>query len=111
MKDLKKNIRKLRKDYDELSSSYDLKTKETELLKLEGQTTDPDFWKAQEKAKKVMQEFSDLKDEIEEFKELDRDITTIEDFIAAGDLSKEVVAELIKVISRLEQFKIASFLS
>ncbi len=76
-------IKTLAEEFKQLCKSVDLKEKKTRLLELEAKTTDPSFWNDQKSAKIVMQEFGDLKEEIEQIEKVEK---VIQDAQAAVEL-------------------------
>lgn len=94
--------------FENFKKTIKLKDKKTQMLKLEGQTTDPEFWDRKENARKVMQEFGDLKKEIDEIKQLEEELTTLSSLAKEGENIKE---ELIPLIVKFRKLKLSSFLS
>lgn len=111
MKDLKQRINKLSHEFEKLKDTLDLKFKKTHLLELEAKTTNPSFWDDQESAKGVMQEFGDLKKEIEDIEELDENIKTLKELSGEEGLSSDLKKEYKKAKKKLEGLKTTSFLS
>jgi peptide chain release factor 2 len=107
----KTQIKEIVRDYGELKKSFDLDDKKTRMLELEAKTTDPNLWDDQENARAIMQEFGDLKNEIEEIEKLEGDIKTLEEFASFDKTGDELEAEIGKISKRLEKFKISSYLS
>ena len=52
----------------------DLEAKKQEIKKLETRVNQPNFWKDQEKARKVSQELSDLNGEVGQWEELHKEV-------------------------------------
>ncbi len=88
-----------------------MEEKMVRLRQLEAKTTDPDFWDDQEDARKIMQEFGDIKKEIDQFEEVRKSIETLKELSEAGELSASLKKEIKKVQLEIEKLKIKSFLS
>jgi peptide chain release factor 2 len=111
MQDLTQRVKTLLESYHSIRKSINLTEMELNLVKLEAKTTDPDLWKDQENARRVMKEFNDTKEEIEEVKSLDQDIEAINLFLSDGSVGEDIKEELLKLEKKLEKFKLTSFLS
>ena len=111
MSDFKNDLGKLKSDFDALSKSLDLSSKKAEMMKLEGQSTDPEFWKDQKSARVVMQRFGDLKNELEEVKQLEEDVNTLLQFKDEKEPPTDLLSQLKEAQKRLEKFKLESYLS
>ncbi|MCX6722233.1 MAG: peptide chain release factor 2 [Candidatus Staskawiczbacteria bacterium] len=86
-----------------LMTVFDIEQKETKLKELERESLLPDFWQDTEKASKIQQEISEIKEEIESLEQIKKDF---EDFkVLQDDNSKK---ELEKKIEK-QEFK--TFLS
>jgi len=72
---------------------------------------DPNLWNDQENAKRVMQELSDTKSEIEVINSLYDQITLLEEFSLADEFPKDLIVELEKSEKALQKIKLATFLS
>ncbi|MEJ2348112.1 MAG: peptide chain release factor 2 [Patescibacteria group bacterium] len=110
MQDIKKRIKDISTEYKRILKTINLKEKEDLLSKLEAESTDPNLWDDQEKARKLMQELGDLKQEIEEINDLGKEVATLEDF-AKEELSADLKEEVDKVEEKINKFKLSSFLS
>ncbi len=111
MQDLTQRVKTLLESYHSIRKSINLAEMELNLVKLEAKTTDPDLWKDQEDARRVMKEFNDTKEEIEEVKSLEQEMETLNLFLSEGDVGGELKDELLKMEKKLEKFKLTSFLS
>jgi len=110
MKDLSSKIIKVTKEYEEIKKSVGLDEMQSNLKKLEAQTTDPSFWDNQENAKKIMQEIGDLKKEIEKINSLQENIQTLNQLRKEKAIDKSLNKEVRRVEKVLEELKISSFL-
>lgn len=109
MLDIKTLISDLKKDFEGLESKYFLDDKKRSLIQLEAKTTDPALWQDQNNAKKVMQEFSDLKNEIADFEDIKESIEVLDALSDDVSLSTQKEYELIN--SKLREFLVKSFLN
>src|SRR5581483_9397013 len=89
------DIKSLANEFQEFKKNFEIPQKETELKNLTEKSLDPDLWKDQDKAKKIMQNLSDLKNELDEVKNLEEEINIIESLSNSGE-------DLTKDISRIE---------
>lgn len=108
---LKRSITGLVIEFEELKKSLGIKGKKTDLLRLEAKTTDPSFWDDKDLARNVMQEFGDLKKEIEEIETLEKEIKALEELSGDGELSKDLEKEIENIQKKMEKLKVTSFLS
>ena len=111
MQDVKEKIRDLAKKFEVYFVNFKLEEKEIKLRELEAKTSDPSLWDDQNNAKKLLQEFSDLKSEIEEVKKLQEDIKTLEELGSQEDLTDELAKEVAKAEKSFEKLNLESFLS
>src|SRR5260221_1483209 len=92
-------IKVLERDFENLKSSINRSEKEIRLKELEGLSMDPDLWNNQEKARSVMQELADTKEELEEFTALSEEIEIlkeIKDETALRGIKKRVKKLILK---------------
>lgn len=111
MQDLEKKIKLLVKEFSELKKSIDLDSKKNRVSELEAASTDPDLWKDQAKAKMVLQELADLKEELKEVEALEEELRILEQLAQEGQLSIDLGKEIEKLEERVEKIRIKSFLS
>jgi len=111
MQDLKQRVVQLSERFEGLRKSFNLEEKKYKLNELEAASTDPELWNDQEKARRLMQELSDLKKEIEECEGLQAEIDTLIELSGEEDLSNEISKEVEKTEKRLKSFELKTFLS
>ena len=109
MKDLRQRVAGLEEKFKALLSSISLTEKKSQLNALEAKTTDPDLWANQDEAKKILQEFSDLKSEIAEIEELEGEIRVLVEL--TGKDPEGLDADVEKAERTLNKFILKSFLS
>lgn len=108
--DLKTKIDELSGDFKILKDSLNLEEKKNQLKEAEAATLDPDLWNDQDKAKKVLKNFTDLKKEIEEIEGLEEEISLLKE-LSYDDSSEELEKEVAKAQKVLERLNLNSFLS
>jgi len=96
---------------EKLKRAFDLEQKEKDFRGLEEKSTNPDLWSDQEKARNLMKDLNELKEEIEYIKKLQSDAETLAGFAKEGQLPRELLPDLIALDKGLSQFEIKSFLS
>lgn len=99
MQNVSEQIKILDRDFQNLKSSINREAKETRLKELESQSMDPDLWNNQQEARSVMQELSDLKEELEEIDSLDTEIEIlkeVKDVPALGMMEKRLKKLVLK---------------
>lgn len=111
MQETKKRIDDLWKKFEAYLANFNLGEKEIKLRELEAKTLEPDLWNDQDNAKRVLQDFSDLKGEIEEVKNLEVEIGSLKELGNQEDLSEELEKEVLKTEKILEKLNLKSFLS
>ncbi len=103
MKSIKEQILGLEKRLNELVEVIDLSSKKTKVKQGEQQTIKPDFWKDQDRAQKLMQQLSGLKEEIEAMEKMEEKIKALKEL---GNKAKAVkVKQLTKELAKLELAK------
>ncbi|MGB6839264.1 MAG: peptide chain release factor 2 [Microgenomates group bacterium] len=102
MQDSKQKIDNLIKTFKNLKDGFDLEKKKARFSELEKQSTDPNLWNDQKKARKVMQEMGNLNKEMVQMEQMEEKIKTLR------ELSKEEVKQLEQEI---KQFKLTTYLS
>lgn len=110
MNDLNQKVEDLRKDFENIKESLNLaeKKKRLEVLKKESQA--PDLWDDQERARKIMQELSDIKDEVEEVESLTEDINALSELSEENGITKDLEKDVESAEKRLKEIKLSSFL-
>ena len=95
MQDLKERVNNLFAGLEKLKGAFDLIEKKKKVEILEAESSDPNLWSNQEKAKKVLQELSDLKKELSEVEDLTSTIFTLKELSDGGaetsDFEKEII--------------------
>ena len=111
MQDLKERVNDLFARLEKLKGAFDLIEKKKKLEILEVESSDSNLWNDQEKAKKVLQELSDLKKELTEIEDLTGTIFTLKELSDEGSVTSDLEKEIINVEKKLHEFELKSFLS
>lgn len=110
----KKEVIELNKEIEETVKVLNLDKKREELLLLEKESLQSDFWKDNEKAKKIMSEITHLKDEIATAQTLQNEITSLTELLDSVKKETEqnqLIEEYISLKERLDKFSLRKFLS
>lgn len=105
------SAKSLLEGFERLKKNLDLDKKKKQYLELEAKTLDPALWDNQENARSVMQEFGDLKKEIEDVDAVGSDIKTLVGLSLEGADATDFAKEIAKIKKALKKLEIASFLS
>lgn len=108
MNDLKERIDKLNSEFSETKKILDLGKKKELVSKLEGESTDPDLWKDQNNARKILQELSDLKSEISEIEETESTLKTLIELSKEAEISDEFASEVSNLEEKIRKLRISS---
>jgi peptide chain release factor 2 len=111
MHDIKAQIGELERRLLEIKKSFGMDEKQKELNRLESESMDPNLWDDQGRARKLLQDLSDLKKEIDEVNSLEGEITTLSELVREGGLSAGFSSDVSKLEKRIEKFELAAFLS
>lgn len=111
MSDLKEKVEELTTKLDDIKKVLDLSKKESNLDILKEKSLDPNLWDDQENARKVMQEFSDLQNELDDIKKLTGDIKTLKELSDAGELDAGFESEVRAAKKNVGKLELKSFLS
>jgi peptide chain release factor 2 len=111
MQDLKERVNDLFMRLEKLKAAFNLVEKKKKAEILEGESSNPDLWNDQEKAKKVLQELSDIKKELSEVDDLTGTITTLKELSDVGSITPDLEKEIVAVEKKLHEFELKSFLS
>jgi peptide chain release factor 2 len=111
MNDLKARVKELFERLEKLRAVVNVFEKKKSIGILEAQSGDPGLWDDADRARKVMQELSDLKKELAEFEELAGIISTLDELAEDGSLTGDYEPEIFKVEKSLKKFELKSFLS
>jgi peptide chain release factor 2 len=82
-------------------SFFDLPTRQVRISELQKQSENPDFWKDNERAQKVMRELSELREEVIDWEKYSRSIEDARELAGLGDES--LFIDLEQEVVRLEE--------
>ena len=111
MNDFKVRVDDLNDRLENLKKFFNLPKKESDLKKLEMDSSDPKLWDDQDMAKKVLQNLSNLKDELDEFYSISEIIKTLKELSDAGELEESFGKEINKAEKILANLELKSYLS
>ncbi len=111
MRDLKERINDLFTSFQKVKEVFDLVEKKKKLEILEAESSDFNLWNDQEKAKKVLQELSDLKKGLTEIEDLTGTISTLKELSEGGGITDDLQVEIGRSEKLLREFEVKSFLS
>ena len=111
MHDIKQQAEDLFIRVEDVVKGFDLENQKKEFNRLESESLDPDLWDDQENARKIMQQFSDIKKEIEEIEALRGDVSTLKSLAQTNELSSDFNKEIKDIVKRVDEFELKTFLS
>jgi len=88
--ELTKSLGELKNKLSEMKDLLQLDKKQEEIKKLEKLTSEPDFWKDQEKATGVSRELSDLQEEYATWEKLNKEVGDLLEMAQMDEADKEV---------------------
>ncbi|WP_096911836.1 peptide chain release factor 2 [Neobacillus jeddahensis] len=115
--EIRNELEKSAKKLADFRGSLDLENKEARIAELDDEMLQPDFWNDQEKAQTVISEANGLKDQVNEFTELNDSYENLElsyELVKEEndeELRAELEEELTQLIERLNQFELQLLLS
>ncbi|MBT2657288.1 peptide chain release factor 2 [Bacillus sp. ISL-18] len=115
--EIRNELEKTAKTLADFRGSLDLENKEARIAELDDEMLHPDFWNDQEKAQAVISEANGLKDQVNEFMELNDSYENLEltyELVKEEndeELRAELEEELEQLTSRLSQFELQLLLS
>ncbi|WAA09812.1 peptide chain release factor 2 [Fervidibacillus albus] len=117
LSEIRNELEKTAKRLADFRGSLDLENKETRIMELDEIMADPNFWNDQEKAQSVINEANGLKEQVNEFKELNEIYENLEITFELlkeeedPDLKAELESELGVLGKRLNDFELHLLLS
>ncbi|MEH7440591.1 peptide chain release factor 2 [Neobacillus drentensis] len=115
--EIRNELEKTAKKLADFRGSLDLENKEARIAELDDEMLQPDFWNDQEKAQTVISEANALKDQVNEFNELNESYENLEltyELVKEEndeELRAELEEELQELTGRLSQFELQLLLS
>ena len=118
MKELKEHITILERRIGQLEERLDLQEKGKRIRELEAKSLKSDFWSDVFKAKKVMQEISDLQKEVDDFQNLKEGTASLKELVyitpdspEKDEDKKDIEEELLNIEKSLDKLEYSLFLS
>lgn len=115
-KEIQKTVSELKERFRQIIKKLSLPQKKEKIKTLEEESSKPDLWNERQKAEKLLKELGDLKAEIEEAKEIEEKLNSIEALIqitkdeAEEDL-QVLQKELEGLIKQVDKLELNTFLS
>ncbi len=108
-----KKIKQLRQTLDGLVKALDIPSKEQQVVELELDSADTDFWSDQARAKEVMQTLEKLKKEVSSIKQLETDLSSLEELYDSVQKHERqlLLPDFQSIERRLQEFEIRKYLS
>src|SRR5258708_1584944 len=110
MVDIKARGKEFSEDFDGFKKNFGIPQKQEKLKLLTEESLDPQLWDDQNKARQVMQDLSDLKNELDEVESLDEEIQIISE-LTDTETNDDLFREIAKIESRLNKIKLKTYLS
>lgn len=111
MHELKSVILALAERFQKFEEPLDLIKKKKDLEILESESMDQNLWSDQNRARKVMQDLTDLNNEINEIEDLSSSIKTLVELSEEGEISDDLNIEVRQLEKRLSKLELSIFLS
>jgi len=111
------SLSELQESFEQLKNSLDLPSKKSELTLLQKDSSQPEFWSNDIKAKDTMQKISALETEITQVEELQKKIKNLldlQDMVSQNQddqMSEELESEKAIILSQFNKLKVKSYLS
>ncbi len=107
----KTQIQDLTLRLEKLKEALDLAKKRKDIEILEAESAEPGLWNDQEKARKLMQKLADAKKEIQEFDDLTQDLKTLKELVEEEAITDDFQKEIAKSQKLLEKLELSTLLS
>ncbi len=111
MQEVKNKVQELISLFDSIKGSLDADTQKADLVKLEAESIDPNFWQDQTNARAVMQKIGDIRKEVETIESIERDLSGLVDLLEDESLLPEVEAEVSRIGKEIKTLKLKTYLS
>ncbi len=110
-KEERKKVKLLSQDLEELRDVLSIEKKRQETVELQKKMSAPSFWSDREKAKELIEKLKDIKNDVETWDELKKEVEEIKEIILLEDESyqKEIEKEIKRLEEKLKEFKIKVF--
>ena len=105
----KERVRLLFSEFQEIEASLDVPKKKKNLEILEAESSAPNLWDNQERARKIMQELGDTKKELTEVEEISGEIRVLKELVDDGETPDE--ADIRRLEGAVKKLRTTAFLS
>lgn len=110
MYEAKKKFEDVSKRLDGFLEHFDILSKKKTLEILEAESMDSTLWNDPEKAKKVMQELSSLREELSEIKDIKETVDVLNELVSLENEDQSVVVEIDKLDKRVSRLELENYL-
>ena len=111
MYETKKKLTELKERFESYEAHLGILDKQKRLEVLELESSNPNLWSDQEKARTTLQEAASLREELNEVKDVRETIELLETMLSESEESAEVVEEVTKLDRRMQKLELTSYLS
>lgn len=111
MQELKQRIQELADRNQKFKESIDLGKKSDRLEVLNAESSQPNLWDDQEKARKIMQELGDLQAETKEINSVTEEINTLVELAGGDILSEDLIKDVSVLEKRLAKLELATYMT
>ncbi len=111
MYETKKRLQELTERFTSYEAHLGIVEKKKRLEILDSETADPHLWNDQEKAKMLLQEAANLRDELAEINDVRETLELLESLLSDEDAQTELESELTKTERRISKLELTSYLS
>lgn len=110
MYELKRKIEELRERFEAFKEHLGISEKEKRVKVLESESLDPNLWSDQEKARKTMQELSDIRAELKEIVDIDETLEVLETLATDEESEDSLTVEVNKIEKRISKIELSAYL-
>ena len=101
--DIQQKLEELSSRFQVIKKSFDKKAKDADLKELETQSMDSNFWRDTQKAQKIMKRIDQIKNEIENFDYLEKNLTGMQTLIGQVQEEEKLAKELEKEVKTIQE--------
>jgi len=111
MYDIKQQVKDLIDQLEKTKIAINIPDKKKKIEILESESLNPNLWDDPDNARRITQELSDLKKEVEEIDNLSGDLEIINELAQDENPSEEIIGEVTNFEKKLQNLELMSFLS
>src|SRR3989344_5843306 len=101
--DIQQKLEELSSRFQVIKKSFDKKAKDADLKELETQSMDSNLWRDTQKAQKIMKRIDQIKNEIENFDYLEKNLTGMQTLIGQVQEEEKLAKELEKEVKTIQE--------